>query len=297
MRVLVTGADGRIGRAVTALLVGSGYSVTALSRAFEASTSADRIEIGDARSADAVSRAARDADAIVHLAAIPHPTLGTPREVFTSNVTSTFTVLAEAGERGIQRVVLASSINAFGVPMNPHDVMPAYFPIDEEMPTDIADAYSLSKHTDEGSARMAHRCWGTTVVSLRFPFVASREVLLAHKRKLESNPAPLVREGWAYLDLRDAARVVRAALEAPVDGAHVVGVSAQDLLLDGLTADLLSKFAPGVPVRRSLGPREALIDTTRARALLGFTAHHSIHHPDRGDDSPVEVSGQGALSA
>ena len=195
MRVLVTGADGRIGRAVTDFLVGSGYGVTALSREFAATSSADRIEIGDARSVDDVSRAAQGADAIVHLAAIPHPSLGTPREVFTSNVTSTFTVLAEAGERGIHRVVLASSINAFGVPMNPHDVMPAYFPIDEEMPTDIADAYSLSKLTDEGSASMAHRCWGTTVVSLRFPFVASREMLLAHKRRVELDPAASVREG------------------------------------------------------------------------------------------------------
>jgi len=295
-RVLVTGADGLIGRAVTDLLVGSGFGVTALSREFEVPTSADRVEIGDARLSVIVSGAARDADAIVHLAAIPHPSLGTPREVFTSNVTSTFTVLAEAGDRGIQRVVLASSINAFGVPMNTHDVMPAYFPIDEDIPPDISDAYSLSKLTDENSARMAHRRWGTTVVSLRFPFVGSRDGLLSRKRKTELDPGMGAREGWSYLDLRDAASVVLAALKAPVDGAAVVGVSAEDPLVDGSIADLLSEFAPGVPVRRPLGPRDSLIDTTRARTLLGFTARHSIHRPDL-DDTPVEASDQGALIA
>ena len=295
-RVLVTGADGLIGRAVTDLLVRSGFGVTALSREFAAPSKADRIEIGDARSAEVMSRAARDADGIVHLAAIPHPTLDTPREVFTSNVTSTFTVLAEAGERGIHRVVLASSINAFGVPMNHHDVMPAYFPIDEDIPTDIADAYSLSKLTGESAARMAHRLWGTTVVSLRFPFVGSRDTLVTRKPKIESNPGLLVREGWSYLDLRDAAGVVLAALTAPVDGAIVVGVAAQDPLVDGSTAELLDEFAPGVPIRRPIGARESLVDTTRARTLLGFTARHSVHHPDRDHHTAVGASGQGALS-
>ena len=62
-----------------------------------------------------------------------------------------------------------------------------------------------------------------------------------------------------------------AALEARVEGAVVVGVSAEDPLVDGSTADLLTEFAPGVPVRRRIGPRESLVDTTRARTLLGFT--------------------------
>jgi nucleoside-diphosphate-sugar epimerase len=296
-RILVTGADGQIGRAVTDHLVRSGFGVTALSLAFAGPTSADRVEIGDARSPEVVSRAAERADAIVHLAAIPHPSLGTPREVFTSNITSTFTVLAEAGARGIHRVVLASSINAFGVPMNPHDVMPAYFPIDEEIPTDIADAYSLSKFVDENSARMAHRGWGTTVVSLRFPFVGSADSLLARKRHADAHPASDAREGWSYLDLRDAARVVHAALEASVEGALVVGVSAEDPLVDRSTADLLSEFAPGVPVRRRIGPRESLIDTTRARTLLGFTPRYSIHRPDHDNDATVQAADRGALSA
>jgi nucleoside-diphosphate-sugar epimerase len=296
-RVLVTGADGRIGRAVTDLLMYSGFDVTALSLRFGVPTSADRVEIGDARSSEVVSRAARGADAIVHLAAIPHPSLGTPREVFTSNVTSTFTVLAEAGEQCIQRVVLASSINAFGVPMNTHDVMPAYFPLDEGIPTDIADAYSLSKLTDESSARMAHRRWGTTVVSLRFPFVGTRDELLSRKRNMDVNPGTGAREGWSYLDLRDAARAVLAALDAPVDGAFVVGVSAEDPLIDRPTADLLSVFASGVPLRRRMGPHESLVDISRARTLLGFTPRHSIHRLDHDNDTAVNTDDRGAISA
>lgn len=292
-RVLVTGADGHIGRAVTEHLVHSGYGVTALSLSFEEPSAADRVEVGDARSPQVVARAAEGADAIVHLAAIPHPSLGTPWEVFTSNTTATFTVLAEAGGRGIPRVVLASSINAFGVPMNPHEVAPAYYPIDEDIPTDVGDAYSLSKLTDENAAHMAHRRWGTTVVSLRFPFVGSTDRLLGRKRHAEAHPASGSREGWSYLDLRDATAVVRAALEAPIEGAVVIGVSAGDTILDRPTAELLGEFAPAVPLRRAVGPRESLIDTGRARALLGFSPRHSVHRTE----STAQTPERGAVSA
>ena len=73
--------------------------------------------------------------------------------MYATNTTATWAVLSLAGEQGVRRAVLASSINAFGVPMNPHDVHPAYYPLDEDVPADVADAYSLSKQADEAAAR------------------------------------------------------------------------------------------------------------------------------------------------
>ena len=111
---------------------------------------------------------------VVHLAALAHPTAGTPYDVYTTNVVSTFNVLAQAGALGIDRAVVASSINAFGVPFNPHDVRPAYFPLDEKIPADVADWYSLSKQNDENTARMAWRRWGIDVVVVPVPARATR---------------------------------------------------------------------------------------------------------------------------
>jgi nucleoside-diphosphate-sugar epimerase len=255
--------------------------VTALSNVEHPDLKADRVLIGDTRSETDVARALQGAEYVVHLAALPHPTAGTPYDVFTINVVSTFNVLAQAGRQGIQRVVIASSINAFGVPMNVNEVVPAYYPLDEEVEADIADAYSLSKSVDEQSARMAWRRWGTNVIALRFPLVKTREELLRFAARAESDPAMMAREGWAYLDLRDGVRAIIAALESPAAGAHVVGLAADDILIDRKTDELLREYAPSVPLRRPVQGRGSLVDTTRARELLGFRPRYSIHDEDQ----------------
>ncbi len=276
-RVLVTGAAGEIGTATTAYLTEHGIAVTALSLAGPFPPGADRVVVGDATSPADVASAMEGVEAVVHLAAIPHPTLGTPYAVYRTNVTATFNVLAEAGGRGVRRAVIASSINAFGVPMNSHRVMPAYYPIDEEIPVDIEDAYSLSKFSDEATSRMAWRRWGMDVVAFRFPLVKDDPVLRETAARYRDDPAHAVREGWSYLDTRDAARAIHLALTVPLHGPHVVGVSASDTLMDGPTAQLLAEHAPGVPLRRPIDGHDSAIDTTRASELLGFRPRHSIH--------------------
>jgi nucleoside-diphosphate-sugar epimerase len=275
-RVLVTGAAGKIGSATTRYLVERGIAVTALSIAGPFPPEADRTVIADATSPEGFARAFDDVDAVAHLAAIPHPNLGTPYEVFRTNVLSTFTVLSEAGERGVKRAVIASSINALGFPLNRHRPLPAYFPFDEDMPTDPEDAYSLSKLVDETTIRMVSRRWGMDIVALRFPFVGDDERLADHAARVRSDPAGYMREGWSYLDERDAARAIYLALTAPVSGTEVIAVAAADTFLDEPTAELIARFAPGVPVRRALVGGASAIDTRRAETILGFVPKHAI---------------------
>jgi nucleoside-diphosphate-sugar epimerase len=276
-RVLITGASGEIGTATTAYLARKGIAVTALSLAAPFPPDADRVVVGDATSTSDVAGALDDVDAVVHLAAIPHPTLGTPYEVFRTNVNATFNVLAEAGAHGVRRAVIASSINAFGVPMNRHRAMPAYFPLDEEIPVDLEDAYSLSKLTDEATSRMAWRRWGIDIVAFRFPLVKHAPILRKSAAASAADPGRGVREGWSYLDTRDAARAIHLALTMPVSGAQVIGVSAPDTLIDRPTAELLAEFAPGVPIRTPIPSFESAIDTARASSLLGFQSRYSVH--------------------
>lgn len=211
---------------MTRLLTERGVAVTALSLDYPDGFTADRVLTASAMDERAVVTALEGVDAVVHLAAIPHRDLGTPHDVYVTNVTSTFTVLAHAAERGVPRAVVASSINAFGVPLNPHDVLPLYFPIDEEIPTDLADWYSLSKRSDELTAAMVARRWGMAVVAFRFPRVDTEAALHVAARRSAERPEDAVREGWSYLDLRDAAEAVYLGLVAPLDGAVVLGLSA-----------------------------------------------------------------------
>lgn len=275
--MLVTGAAGKIGTACTALLLRSGLEVVALSPSYPPGFGATRSIVGDATSENDVRQALDGVDAVVHLAAIPHPDHAPAYDVYRTNVNSTFNVLSQAGERGITRAIIASSINAFGVPMNPHAHAPAYMPIDEDIPADIADPYSLSKFSDELTAVMAWRRWGIDVVAFRFPIVDSVEQLSRYRDALARSPRAAAKEGWAYLRLEDAARAVLTAVNSTLTGAHVINLSASDTLVDRPTAELLADYLPGVPVRRPIEGVGALIDTSRARELLGFVPQFSIH--------------------
>ena len=278
-RVLVTGAAGRIGSVATRQLTELGALVTALTIVEDPSLKADRVIVGDTRSEQDVAAALEGVDLVVHLAALAHPTSGTPYDVYTTNVVSTFNVLAQAGALGIDRAVVASSINAYGVPFNPDNVLPAYFPLDENIPTDVADWYSLSKQNDENTARMAWRRWGIDVVSFRFPHVNSAEILTRQADGMRADPVRGVREAWSYLDTRDAAYAIELGLTAPLSGAHKFFVAAGTTNAPYETESLLDAFAPGVPRLRRFPGRQVPIDLTAVRTVLGFEARYELDLP------------------
>ena len=278
-RVLVTGAAGRIGLVTVEHLNDLGAKVTALSNVEHPDLKADRVLIGDTRSETDVARALEGAEYVVHLAALAHPSAGTPYDVYSINVVSTFNVLAQAGALGIDRAVIASSINATGVPFNPHEIRQPYFPWDEKAPTDVGDWYSLSKQNDENTARMAWRRWGIDVVSFRFPHVNSPDVLERMAEHARVKPEGGLREAWSYLDTRDAAYAVELGLTAPLSGAHTFFVAADTTNAPYATEDLLDAFAPDVPRTRRFIGREVPIDLTAIRTVLGFRAKHELDLP------------------
>ncbi|MEU4194333.1 NAD(P)-dependent oxidoreductase [Kribbella sp. NPDC026611] len=278
-RVLVTGGAGRIGMATVRHLNEVGARVTTLSDVENPDLKADRVLIGDTRSEADVAAALDEVEYVVHLAALAHPSAGTPYDVYTINVVSTFNVLAQAGARGIRRAVIASSINATGMPFNPHDIKPAYFPWDERLPTDIGDWYSLSKQNDENTARMAWRRWGIDVVALRFPHVNSPTELHRIADRMREEPRSGMREAWSYLDTRDAAYSIELGLTAPLFGAYTFFATADTTIAPYPTEALLDAYAPGVPRLRPFVGREVPIDLTAIRSVLGFQARHELDLP------------------
>jgi nucleoside-diphosphate-sugar epimerase/GNAT superfamily N-acetyltransferase len=274
-RVLVTGAAGLIGGAVTELLAARGVPATALLlQPPHRPVVADRVVVGDARDPAVVADALRGADAVIHLAAIPAPDRDPDATVFAGNTQATFAVLDQAGRAGVRRAAIASSYAICGLPFARRPLRMPYLPIDVRLPLQITDPYALSKRTDEATAAMASLQYGMTVVALRLPFVGTPDDRLpAAARRYADEPRSGAADVWSYLDARDAARALVAALSPAEPGCHVVYVAAPETLAPYPTDELVARFHPGVPHPAFPG-RTVPIDLAPARELLGFTAEH-----------------------
>jgi nucleoside-diphosphate-sugar epimerase len=278
-RVLVTGAAGRLGRATLRVLAANGVAVTGLDRVGVEDAPVDRMVLGDVTDPATVRDALRGVDAIVHLAAIPAPMLDQPERVFAINTLATFVVLQEAGQAGIGRVTFASSQSILGISFGwKAKVRPLYAPIDAEHPLQCAEPYSLSKQTDEATAVMMNRQYGTTIVALRYPFLGGlgdRLPLMAEACRTE----PIRGAGtlWTYLEDRDAATAAWLGLTAPLSGYHMFNVGAPETFAPQPTEELFAQFFPGTPIRTPIPGRTAPVDTTPATTALGFTPEY--HYP------------------
>jgi nucleoside-diphosphate-sugar epimerase len=276
-RVLVTGAAGRIGRAVLGALATTGIAAHALVLADPGDLDADAVFIGSAADPSVVRAALRGVDGVIHLAALATPELGTPLEVFGGNVCATFVVLDEAGRAGVPRAVIASSLSITGLPFARTLLHPPYLPVDVAMPVQIEDPYALSKQTDELTAAMVARRYGIGVVALRYPFVGGFDERLPGFAALAADrPEIGARDMWSYLETRDAARAALMALDFDGPGAQVFYVAAPRTLVPYPTAELLDRFHPDVPRRAEFPGRTVPIDLAPARDLLGFTARFEL---------------------
>ena len=279
-RIAVTGSSGLIGHAVVAELLGSGYEVVGVDRLPpRTGHPAFRSVSWDGRDVDALARELPGCSGMVHLAAIPAPYLHPDDEVFGNNVVATFAALQAAVAVGITRVVIASSISAYGMAFAPTELRALYVPVDENHPMRAADPYAASKEADEGTARMFCRRYEMSVAALRFAWVASREAQLGSDAVRGEPPGSNeLRNLWAYVDDRDAARACRLALEtAAVQpyGFVAMNIVAADSLAPEPVGELLARHAPDVEIRRDLGPTGGGFDITRADTVIGWRPEHS----------------------
>jgi nucleoside-diphosphate-sugar epimerase len=275
--VVVTGAGGRIGSAASAALAEAGFDVRALVREEDAASvpgTVAEIVVGEVADPAIVRRAVDGAGAVVHLAAIPTPQ-GEAVDVFTNNVTATFTVLDLAARAGVGRLLLASSISALGLAWAEGPRSPDYVPVDEEHPLRPEECYALSKQVDEQTGAMLARRYGATVLAYRFPFTASAADIAARAARVAGDPSEGSRELWAYLDVRDAAGALVRGVEASLDaGFNALNVVAPDTLSPLPSAELVARFHPGAEVRAELRGRQSLYSRSRAERLIGFHAEH-----------------------
>jgi len=278
MRVLVTGHRGHIGAPVADHLTGRGHVVIGF----------DRAEGADLLDLAALERAATDCAAIVHLGALAHDSVGSPDQIMAVNVLGTWHVLLAAEAAGVARVVHFSSAQVFGTAEG--ERLPAYLPIDDALPRLAMRPYGLSKLLAEDLCRGFTARTGIPSIALRPVAVLGPEQYRRIWERWRAEPRSEWDPYWefgAFVDVRDVATAVEAALTMPLDGHHRALLCAADIAATGTALEQAARFAPDVPIndraRYAADPWCALVDCTVARRILGWQPIHGW--PYNGRDS------------
>ncbi len=280
-RVLVTGASGMLGRMVVADLLAHGYAVHAIDQRRPDSVpdgphwfvQADLHDVGE------IAGAMKGCAAVIHLGAIPSPYGHADEVVFHNNTLATFNVMQAASLLGIDRVAFASSESIYGTAWTPRRFHMRYAPADEAHPVLPHDPYALGKQVDEATAAMFARRDRMTIAGLRFAWIATREMQLAHVRERGDRPNPQDASLlFSYVDLRDAARACRLAIEVAAVrpfGFRAFNIMAADTLVTIPTEEALRRYAPDTEIRSPLPGFTGGFDISAAREVLGWAPEHS----------------------
>lgn len=181
MKVLITGATGRVGSALAGLLARAGHEVRAVVRpGTERAPALEGLPVekipGDVRDRFAMVYAASGVDAVYHLAAV----IRTPdrRAFVETNILGTQNVLEACAQQGgrIQRLVFASTDALYDKSGFRHK------PIDENEPIRAGDAYTMSKYTGELLCRQALRTDHLPITVARLPLTLAPGEFLDRER-------------------------------------------------------------------------------------------------------------------
>ena len=176
--IFVTGASGKVGRALIPELKKAGYAIRALQH--EEPVTEEGVEViqGDTADPSLAKRAIQDMDAVVHLANVKEN-----REKFLSvNVNGTFYLLDAVKEAGhIQQYIQAGSDARAGIYFNPRP-----FPIDETFPhAGYPGIYAFSKVLEETMCEQFRIQYGIPISVMRFCWIYDEDDVLAHMTLME----------------------------------------------------------------------------------------------------------------
>jgi UDP-glucose 4-epimerase len=265
MRILVTGQRSNVGAVVAGQLADHGHEIVGF----------DVADGQDVLDADAVRRAAAGCTAIVHLAALPHDTAGTPEQIMAVNVLGTWHALLAAQAAGVSRIVHFSSAQVFGTAEG--ERLPDYLPLDDAHPRRAGRPYGMSKVLSEDLCAGFTGRSGIDTICLRPVAVWQPEFYQRAKMRWQADLASEWTPYWefgAFVDARDVAAAVECALAAKIDG-HVRAVlCADDIAASAPSLEMAGSLTPDVPVRGADryrdDPHRALVDCSTAKTLLGW---------------------------
>ena len=221
--VLLTGASGRVGRAILGG-IGDAYDWRLLDRepvpadVQPASVDEESVYVADVTDRDAVNEAVAGCGAVIHLAGDPRPTAPWD-SVLRNNIDGTHAVFEAAVEHDVDRVAFASSNHAVGA-YETDERTPAMYRTDDDFRLDgtelprPSNEYGVSKATGEVIGRYFHDQEGLSVVCVRIGNLTA------------GHPPREYERGQAmWLSHRDCAHLFDRCLQAAYGYEIVYGIS------------------------------------------------------------------------
>ncbi|MEO5807446.1 NAD(P)-dependent oxidoreductase [Devosia sp.] len=270
MKIALTGASGRVGRAIAALAVAQGHSVVGLDRVprhegLQPEVGFIEAEMDDY---DRLVAAFAGCDAMIHMAAIPNPGRQPDHIVHNNNVVGSYNALRAAAENGIMRVCQASSVNAIGhaYSRRPHY---AFFPLDETHPNYSEDPYSLSKWICEQQAdAFARRYEGLSIASMRFHYVVPEKAMATAVYPAEGPNVD--KHLWAWTNTNAAADACLRSLQGRFSGHEVFYIVSPTTTVEVPSLELAARYFPEVPIVGDLTGLRSFFSSAKAERLLGW---------------------------
>lgn len=304
MRVVVTGATGNVGTSVLRAL-GDDDAVTSilgLARRRPQTTFAKTEFVSADVSRDKLVPHFRAADCVIHLAWLIQPSHD-QKELRRTNVDGSQRVLDAVAAAGVPRLVVASSIGAYSPRSDDR-------PVDESWPCEGIPASWYSRHKAELERRLdrlEQRHPGLGVVRLR-PAITTKRESASEQRRLFAGPLLprwLLRPGWIpfvpdvpgltlqLVHADDVGDAYRRAVTSSALGAFNVAADPvldpaaiaraletrtlkvpERLLREAARATWLARLQPTSPDWIDLALEAPILDSSRARTELGWSAAH-----------------------
>lgn len=289
MQAVVTGGAGFIGSNLADALLADGHGVRVLDDMTAGNPAnvpaAAELVVGDVSDRDVVRRAVTGADVVFHLAAhrAVLRSVDNPLATDNANTHGTLTVLVEAKDAGVRRVVAASSSSVYGGAQE--------LPTPESAPLVPRSPYAVSKVAGELYCRVFHELYGLETVSLRYfnvygprqrPDSAYAAVIPLFIEALQMGKAPVVHgtgeQSRDFTFIEDVVAATMAAASSPADKssgrAYNVGGGSQYSLLDLL--EILRRITGCDVEAEHAGPRAGDVmhtsaDLTAAKSDLGYS--------------------------
>jgi nucleoside-diphosphate-sugar epimerase len=283
LKIFVTGGSGKLGSRVVRELIapteesGQPHVVSVYDQVIRHEPGV-RYFSGDILDIDGLMGAMAGSEIVVHLAAIPREGAAPSHVTFRTNVLGTFNVHEAAKRIGIDRVISTSSEAALGWDYHVRPFPPHYLPVDEDHPLRAQDAYGLSKQVGEQIARAYTDSTGMATLVLRPSWILSPEEMARFHAEGGYRPERFVL--CSYVDVRDAARAYRAAVERPLSGHAPLFLAADDTLAAEPLCHLLPRLLPEIGrLADGLTGTAPALSNARAKRFLGWEPRHSWRDP------------------